>query len=159
MDFGFKNPPKSALGRLLGRLVAVLGRLGVVLRRLGSVLTRLGTSWRRSRKLQSANQWIFNGFKRFWRYRIGVGPRTCTHALWSGVSVRTPKLPFTTYHTPLPLTIYHLPFTIYHTPLPLPLAVCCLTPTHAVARSAVADLRILFWWSRLIAFDLLIDPC
>ena len=28
MDFGFKNPPKSALGRLLGRLVAVLGRLG-----------------------------------------------------------------------------------------------------------------------------------
>ena len=28
MDFGLKNPPKSALGRLLGRLVAVLGRLG-----------------------------------------------------------------------------------------------------------------------------------
>ena len=27
MDFGLKNPPKSALGRLLGRLVAVLGRL------------------------------------------------------------------------------------------------------------------------------------
>ena len=56
MDFGFKNPPKSALGRLLGRLVAVLGRLGALLRRLGSVLTRLGMSWRRSRKLQSANQ-------------------------------------------------------------------------------------------------------
>ena len=34
MDFGFKNPPKSALGRLLGRLVAVLGRLGGLLRRL-----------------------------------------------------------------------------------------------------------------------------
>ena len=42
MDFGLKNPPKSALGRLLGRLVAVLGRLGVLLRRLGRVLTRLG---------------------------------------------------------------------------------------------------------------------
>ena len=27
MDFGLKNPPKSALGRLLGRLVAILGRL------------------------------------------------------------------------------------------------------------------------------------
>ena len=27
MEFGRKNPPKSALGRLLGRLVAVLGRL------------------------------------------------------------------------------------------------------------------------------------
>ena len=27
MEFGLKNPPKSALGRLLGRLVAVLGRL------------------------------------------------------------------------------------------------------------------------------------
>ena len=27
MDFGFENPPKSALGRLLGRLVAVLGCL------------------------------------------------------------------------------------------------------------------------------------
>ena len=45
MDFGLKNPPKSALGRLLGRLVAVLGRLGVVLGRLGSVLRRLEGSW------------------------------------------------------------------------------------------------------------------
>ena len=34
MDFGLKNPPKAALGRLLGRLVAVLGRLGGLLRRL-----------------------------------------------------------------------------------------------------------------------------
>ena len=28
MDFGFKNPPKSALGRLLGRHGAVLKGLG-----------------------------------------------------------------------------------------------------------------------------------
>ena len=42
MDFGFKNPPKSALGRLLGRLVAVLGRLGPSWRRLGAPLARLG---------------------------------------------------------------------------------------------------------------------
>ena len=54
MVFGFKNPPKSALGRLLGRLVAVLGRLGVVLRRLGSVLTRLETSWHVLGTLQEA---------------------------------------------------------------------------------------------------------
>ena len=39
MDFGLKNPPKSALGRLLGRLVAVLGRLGPSWR-------ALETSWR-----------------------------------------------------------------------------------------------------------------
>ncbi len=45
MDFGFKNPPKSALGRLLGRLVAVLGRLGGLLRRVGGFLRRLGASW------------------------------------------------------------------------------------------------------------------
>ena len=51
MDFGLKNPPKSALGRLLGRLVAVLGRLGAlwgaswaVLGGLGSLLGRLGAS-------------------------------------------------------------------------------------------------------------------
>ena len=45
MDFGLKNPPKSALGRLLGRLVAVLGRLGGLLRRVGGFLRRLGASW------------------------------------------------------------------------------------------------------------------
>ena len=44
MDFGFKNPPKSALGRLLRRHGAALGRLGIVLERLGDVLTRLGAS-------------------------------------------------------------------------------------------------------------------
>ena len=50
MDFNLKNPPKSALGRLLGRLVAVLGRLGPSWRRLGAVLARpktiLGPFWR-----------------------------------------------------------------------------------------------------------------
>ena len=34
MDVGLKNPPKSALGRLLGGFMAVLGRLGGLLRRL-----------------------------------------------------------------------------------------------------------------------------
>ena len=46
-------------------------------------------------------------------------------ALWTRGSVRTPKLPFTKIiKKKLPLTIYHL------------------TPTHAVARSAVADIYI-----------------
>ena len=43
MDFGLKNPPKSALGRLLGRLMAVLGRLGPSWR-------ALETSWRGIKK-------------------------------------------------------------------------------------------------------------
>ena len=52
---GVKNPQKSALGRLLGCLVAVLGRLGPSWRALEtcwrlleaswSVLERLGRSW------------------------------------------------------------------------------------------------------------------
>ena len=45
MDFGFKNPPKSALGRLLRRHGAALGRLGIVLGRVGGFLRRLGASW------------------------------------------------------------------------------------------------------------------
>ena len=55
-------------------------------------------------------------------------------------------LPFTTYHLPyttatyhLPFTIYHLPFTIYIHHCHLPFTIYCLTPTYAVARSAVAD--------------------
>ena len=61
---------------------------------------------------QSAKQWE-NTVKWGW------GHGRVMDALWPGVSVRTPKLPF---------TIYKLPFTIYH-----------LTLTHAVAQSAVAD--------------------
>ena len=45
MDFGLKNPPKSALGRLLRRHGAALGRLGIVLGRVGGFLRRLGASW------------------------------------------------------------------------------------------------------------------
>ena len=45
MDFGFKNPPKSALGRLLGRLVAVLGRLGPSWRALETCWRLLVASW------------------------------------------------------------------------------------------------------------------
>ena len=47
MDFGFKNPPKSALGRLLGRLVAVLGRLEASWKRLNA-------SWHVLETLQEA---------------------------------------------------------------------------------------------------------
>ena len=62
MDFGFKNPPKSALGRLLGRLVAVLGRLGGLLRRLeeaskNEAKKRL-TKSRQKVRLQ-ASWWLF----------------------------------------------------------------------------------------------------
>ena len=38
MDFGLKNPPKSILGRLLGRLMAVWA----IKRILESILDRLG---------------------------------------------------------------------------------------------------------------------
>ena len=124
----------SHLGGVLRRLGAVLGRLGVVLGRLGSVLKRLGASWGRSRARNNEFAMVLVGFG-------GVSPRAGVRALWRRVSVRTPKLPFTTYHTPLPLTIYHLPFTIHHCHLPF--TIYCLTPTHAVARSAVADIIML----------------
>ena len=45
MDFGLKNPLKSALGRLLRRHGAALGRLGIVLGRVEGFLRRLGASW------------------------------------------------------------------------------------------------------------------
>ena len=47
MDFGLKNPPKSALGRLLGRLVAVLGRLGRSKGFLKASWIVLEASWKR----------------------------------------------------------------------------------------------------------------
>ena len=65
MDFGLKNPPKSPLGRLLGRLVAVLGGLGPSWRALETCWRLLEASWsvlgapgipRSSKKLEKNNQ-------------------------------------------------------------------------------------------------------
>ena len=129
MDFGLKNPPKSALGRFLGRLVAVLGRLG-------PSWSALETSWKDIEKL-SPKKWQQKSAKNvssgvFGKFFWGESSRARGRAVpgwWQGLSVRSPKLPFTTKKnktTKLPLTIYHL------------------TLTHAVARSAVADINPFF---------------
>ena len=61
-------------------------------------------------RFQNAPERETMNFQWFWEVLGGVVPRTRARALWPGGSVRTLKLPFTTYNTPLPLTIYHLLF-------------------------------------------------
>ena len=92
---------------------AVLGRLGGLLRRLEEAskndAKKECTKSRQKMRLQAS----LANFG-------GVRPWAGTHALWTRSSVWTPKLQFTNYNTPLPLTIYHLPFTYttatYHLP-------------------------------------------
>ena len=103
----------TALGPSCGRLVAVLGSLGGLLRRLEEAskndAKKECTKSRQKMRLQAS----LANFG-------GVRPWAGTHALWTRSSVWTPKLQFTNYNTPLPLTIYHLPFTYttatYHLP-------------------------------------------
>ena len=94
IDFGIKNPPKSALGRLLGRLLAVLSRLGQSWR-------PLKTSWRGIKKWcqksihkksrKNASSGVFG------RFGGGGSSRARGRAVpgwWRGGSVRSPKLDF-----------------------------------------------------------------
>ena len=92
---------------------AVLGRLGGLLRRLEEAskndAKKECTKSRQKMRLQASLANLG-----------GVRPWTGVRGPWRRSSVRSPKLPFTTYNTPLPLTIYHLPFTYttatYHLP-------------------------------------------
>ena len=130
MDFGLKNPPKSALGRLLGRLLAVLGRLG-------TSWSALETSWKNIEKL-SPKKWQQKSAKNassdvignFLGSRGGWGlGRPCAG---DGRGFRSGAL---NYHLPTKKITQQRQRRKTKDER-------WTTPTHAVAQSAVADIYI-----------------
>ena len=136
----------------MGRLVGVLSHLGGVLRRLGAVLGRLGVVLGRLGSVLQAPERETMNFQ--WFLEIGGGE--AAGASWTryGRGFRSgplsPKIKPNTLATGTGLgclvsglSPVHVPGLLGVSPLTSTGAwaegVCCLTLTHAVARSAVAD--------------------
>ena len=119
-QLGWNLPSKIHQNLLLDGSWAVLWPSWAVLGRLGGLLRRLEEASKIDAKKECTKSRQKMRLQASLANFGGVRPWAGTHALWTRSSVWTPKLQFTNYNTPLPLTIYHLPFTYttatYHLP-------------------------------------------